>query len=105
MFPSPFPSKKEFYTLSLQLPRPPLQRAYSSSVNSGLRINGNFGFEEDGAASTEAGATILGISADQLNRAPSGRGLANSSRSIGKSTLRLLIFAFMISPNYYNILI
>jgi hypothetical protein len=28
MFPSPFPSKKEFYTLSLQLPRPPLQRAY-----------------------------------------------------------------------------
>jgi hypothetical protein len=30
MFPSPFPSKKEFYTLSLQLPRPPLQRAYES---------------------------------------------------------------------------
>ena len=33
MFPSPFPSKKEFYTLSLQLPRPPLQRAYHGSVD------------------------------------------------------------------------
>ena len=32
MFPSPFPSKKEFYILSLQLPRPPLQRAYDILV-------------------------------------------------------------------------
>ena len=41
MFPSPFPSKKEFYTLSLQLPRPPLQRAYQLNLLMGKLRKGD----------------------------------------------------------------
>ena len=54
MFPSPFPSKKEFYTLSLQLPRPPLQRAYDQSNIDLYKKQGSeaFTFETKGRVST-----------------------------------------------------
>jgi len=46
MFPSPFPSKKEFYTLSLQLPRPPLQRAYNETKKSEIALDSKLFLDE-----------------------------------------------------------
>ena len=53
-----FPSKKEFYTLSLQLPRPPLQRAYAERAMRPIAVGRkNWMF----AGSDNGGHTAAGI--------------------------------------------
>jgi hypothetical protein len=63
---------------------------HSSCINCRLRINKNFVFEEGEAASTEEAATISSVSVDQLNMAPLGKGLNNSSSSCFHDISKLL---------------